>query len=99
MSPMSDPSTTPVPPTRAARRSLARQGGALGAGGVLVAGSAAALLTALAGSAGAAASITVDSSADGAADPTHCTDGVFNNCTLRDAAALAADGDTITFFP
>ena len=84
---------------RAARRSLARRGGALGAGGVLVAGSAAALLTALAGSAGAAATITVDSSADGAADAAHCTDGVFNNCTLRDAAALAVDGDTITFFP
>jgi len=86
-------------PNRAARRSLARRGGALGAGGVLVAGSAAALLTALAGSAGAAASITVDSNADGAADATHCTDSVFYNCTLRDAATLAADGDTITFYP
>ena len=86
-------------PNRASRRLLARRGGALGAGGVLVAGSAAALLTALAGSAGAAATITVDSNADGAADATHCTDGVFNNCTLRDAAAAAVAGDTITFFP
>jgi hypothetical protein len=93
-------SNSPVVPTnRATRRSLARRGGALGAGGVLVAGSAAALLTALAGSAGAAATVTVDSNADGTADATHCTDGVSNNCTLRDAVAAAADGDTITFFP
>ncbi len=99
MASMTDSPMTEGSPNRAARRSLARRGGALGAGGVLVAGSAAALLTALAGSAGAAASIIVDSSADGAADATHCTDGVFNNCTLRDAAALAVDGDTITFFP
>ena len=92
------PVTTPfIPSNRAARRSLARRGGALGAGGVLVAGSAAALLTALAGSAGAAATITVDSSGDGAADATHCSDGTVGNCTLRDAVALANDGDTIDF--
>ena len=97
MSPMTDPSTTRVPPNRATRRSLKRRGGALGAGGVLVAGSAAALLTALAGSAGAAASITVDSNADGTATASHCTDGTAGNCTLRDAAAAAADGDTINF--
>jgi len=88
-----------VPTNRATRRSLARRGGALGAGGVLVAGSAAALLTALAGSAGAAATVTVDSNADGTADASHCTDGTVGNCTLRDAVAAAADGDTITFFP
>jgi len=90
---------SPISPNRAARRSLARRGGALGAGGVLVAGSAAALLTALAGSAGAAATITVDSNVDGAADATHCTDVTIGNCTLRDAAAAAADGDTINFDP
>jgi len=90
---------SPISPNRAARRSLARRGGALGAGGVLVAGSAAALLTALAGSAGAAATITVDSNVDGAADATHCTDGTIGNCTLRDAAAATADGDTIVFDP
>ena len=90
-------SISPISSNRAARRSLARRGGALGAGGVLVAGSAAALLTALAGSAGAAATITVDSNADGAADATHCTDGTVGNCTLRDAVAAAADGDTINF--
>jgi predicted outer membrane repeat protein len=91
---------SPIPtdsPNRATRRSLTRRGGALGAGGVLVAGSAAALLTALAGSAGAAATVTVDSNADGAADATHCTDGTPGNCTLRDAVAAAADGDTIDF--
>jgi hypothetical protein len=91
-------SNSPVVPTnRATRRSLARRGGALGAGGVLVAGSAAALLTALAGSAGAAATVTVDSNADGTADASHCTDGTVGNCTLRDAVAAAADGDTINF--
>ena len=84
-------------PNRATRRSLTRRGSALGAGGVLVAGSAAALLTALAGSAGASATITVDSSGDGAADATHCSDGTVGNCTLRDAVALANDGDTIDF--
>jgi hypothetical protein len=85
------------PVNRAARRSLARRGGAVGAGGVLIAGTAAALLTALAGQAGAAATITVDSNGDGTADSAHCTDGTAGNCTLRDAAALSIDGDTITF--
>jgi predicted outer membrane repeat protein len=91
------PNSPDVPTNRATRRSLTRRGGALGAGGVLVAGSAAALLTALAGQAGAAATITVDSSGDGTADATHCTDGTAGNCTLRDAVAAAVDGDTINF--
>ena len=91
-------SSLPVAPTnRAARRSLARRGGAVGAGGVLVAGTAAALLTALAGQAGAAATISVDSSGDGTATASNCTDSMPGNCTIRDAAALAVDGDTITF--
>jgi hypothetical protein len=89
---------SPISPNRPTRHSLARRGGALGAGGVLVAGSAAALLTALAGSAGAAAlTITVDSNGDGVATASNCTDLVPGNCTLRDAALAAIDGDTINF--
>ena len=82
---------------RAARRSIARRGGVLGAGGVLVAGTAAALLTAFAGQAGAAATITVDSNGDGTATASNCTDSMPGNCTLRDAVAAAANGDTINF--
>jgi hypothetical protein len=93
---MSSPITTPTP-NRATRRSSARRGGAVGAGALLVTGSAAALLTAFAGSAGASTAITVDSNADGVADATHCTDLVPGNCTLRDAALAAIDGDTINF--
>jgi len=89
-------STTPAL-NRAGRRSLARTGSALGGAGVLVAGSAAALLTAFAGSAGAASTITVDSNADGVAVAGNCSDITPGNCTLRDAAALAVDGDTINF--
>ena len=91
----SSPSSNSV--NRAARRSLASRGGALGTGGVLVAGTAAALLTAFAGQAGAAATITVDSSGDGTATASNCTDSMPGNCTIRDAAALAVDGDTIIF--
>ena len=91
----SSPSSNSV--NRAARRSIARRGGVLGAGGVLVAGTAAALLTAFAGQAGAAATITVDSSGDGTATASNCTDSMPGNCTLRDAAAAAANGDTINF--
>ena len=88
-----------APTNRAGRRSIARRGTALGGAGVVVAGSAAALLTAFAGSAGAAATITVDSNGDGVATAANCTDGIPNNCTIRDAAAAAVDGDTITFGP
>ena len=88
---------TSNPTNRTARRSLARRGGAVGAGGVLVAGTAAALLTAFAGQAGAASTITVDSNGDGTATASNCTDGTSGNCTIRDAAAAAVDGDTITF--
>ena len=93
-------SASPIPtdsPDRATLRSLTRRGGALGASGVLVAGSAAALLTALAGSAGAASTITVDSSGDSTVDASRCGDATPGDCTLRDAAAAAADGDTINF--
>ena len=82
---------------RAARRSIARRGGAAGTGALLVTGSAAALLTAFAGSAGASTTITVDSNGDGVATATNCTDFVPGNCTLRDAALAALDGDTINF--
>ena len=82
---------------RAHRRSLARTGSALGGAGLLVAGSAAALLTAFAGSAGASTTITVDSNGDGVATAANCTDLTPGNCTLRDAALAAIDGDTINF--
>ncbi len=95
---MSSPITTPRT-NRASRRTHARRGGAVGAGALLVTGSAAALLTAFAGSAGATSTITVDSNGDGNVDPTHCLDGTPYNCTLRDAALAAVDGDTITFDP
>ena len=94
---MSTPETTIPILNRAGRRSLARTGSAIGGAGVVVAGSAAALLTALAGSAGASTTITVDSNGDGVATAANCTDGIPNNCTIRDAAAAAVDGDTITF--
>ena len=82
---------------RAARRSIARRGGAAGTGALLVTGSAAALLTAFAGSAGASTTITVDSNGDGIAVAANCTDLTPGNCTLRDAALAALDGDTINF--
>ena len=93
---MSSLITTPTP-NRASRRSHARRGGAVGAGALLVTGSAAALLTAFAGSAGASTTITVDSNSDGAANAANCTDITPGNCTLRDAALAAIDGDTINF--
>ena len=55
------------------------------------------MLTAFAGSAGASTTITVDSNGDGVATATNCTDLVPGNCTLRDAALAALDGDTINF--
>ena len=82
---------------RAGRRSIARRGVALGSGALLATGTASALLTAFAGSAGANATITVDSSGDGAANAANCTDITPGNCTLRDAALAAIDGDTINF--
>jgi hypothetical protein len=74
---------------------MARTASTFGSAGILAAGGTAALLADLAGSAGASATIVVDSSADGTADANHCTDGTPGNCTIRDAAA--ADGDIITF--
>ncbi len=82
---------------RAGRRAASRRAGALGATGALAVGGAGALLAAFAGSAGAAATILVDSGSDGVANAANCTDETPGNCTLRDAALLAADGDTINF--
>ena len=74
---------------RAGRRSIARRGVALGSGALLATGTATALLTAFAGTAGANATITVDSSGDGVANAANCTDITPGNCTLRDAALAA----------
>ena len=90
---------TAAPASRSGRHPLARRSSLLGGAGVVFAGSAAALITALAGSAAASATITVDANGDGTADATHCTDGTVGNCTIRDAAAAAVDGDTIVFDP
>ncbi|MSZ89647.1 MAG: LPXTG cell wall anchor domain-containing protein [Actinobacteria bacterium] len=94
---MSAPDHAENPTQSTGRRALARRGGAIGSAGLLAAGGAAALLAAIAAPAGAAATITVDSGGDGTADAAHCSDGTANNCTLRDAAAAADDGDTINF--
>jgi hypothetical protein len=69
----------------------------IGTSGVIVAGGASALLAAFAGSASAAATINVDSAADGAGNAANCTDLIVGNCTLRDASLAAEDGDIITF--
>jgi len=78
---------------------LPRRSTALGAGGVLALGGAAALIAAVAGIASASTTLTVDSNSDGVADAAHCTDSIVGNCTLRDAASAAGDGDTINFDP
>ena len=64
---------------------------------MLATGSTAALLAAFAGPAGASTTFTVDSSGDGSANAAHCTNGTAFDCTFRDAAAAAANGDTIDF--
>lgn len=86
-----------IEPTDTTRPTTLRRTGALGGAALLATGSVGALLAALATPAGAATTYTVDALTDGAADPAHCTDGTSGNCTLRDAAAAAADGDTIVF--
>ena len=75
-----------------------KKSGALGSAAILAGGSASALLLALtAAPGGASIVLTVDSLADGAAEATDCTTPVVDSCSLRDALAAAADGDTITF--
>ena len=83
-------------PNSAVRRSFARKGVALGSAAVVAGGATTALLAAFAIPA-SATTLTVDSTGDGAADPSHCTNGTIGDCTLRDALDAAADGDTITF--
>ena len=74
--------------------------GAVGASATLLGGAGSALLLALAASpAGAAATWTVDTLADGAATASDCTTPVVGSCSLRDALAAAAVGDAITFSP
>jgi predicted outer membrane repeat protein len=78
-----------------------RKSGAIGSAATLAGGAAGALLLALASPAGATGlTYTVDSLADGVADPTHCSDAISDNCTLRDAieaADLDQTPDTVVF--
>ncbi|MBU6317928.1 MAG: right-handed parallel beta-helix repeat-containing protein, partial [Acidobacteria bacterium] len=80
--------------------SLLRKVGVAGSAGTVATGSVAALLAALAALATPAAAVatyTVDDASDGAANASDCTTPVAGSCSLRDAAAAAVDGDTITF--
>lgn len=81
---------------REARRSLARKSTALGSAGLLAGGATTALFAAFALPA-SATTLTVDTTADGAAVAGDCTNGTAGDCSLRDALAAAANGDTITF--
>jgi len=49
--------------------------------------------------AGAVTTYTVDTLADGVANAADCTTPVAGSCSLRDALAADADGDTIVFAP
>jgi parallel beta-helix repeat protein len=89
-------------PNRAARRAAGQRGrklGALGSGAVLATSATAAVLALGAGPAVGATTLVVDSNGDGGATPANCTTPVAGACTIRDALAAAADGDTITFAP
>lgn len=100
-------SETPLPSVssrsrrRAAARAAARRAGALGA--AVVAGSAgSALVLALAATPAPAVvtgTFTVDDLTDGAANAADCTTPVEFACSLRDALAAAAPGDTVVFEP
>jgi len=75
-----------------------KKSGAIGSAAILAGGSASALLLAMTAAPGGASTVlTVDSLADGAAQASDCTTPVVDSCSLRDAIAAAADGDTITF--
>ena len=74
--------------------------GVIGASTTLLGGAGSALLLALAASpAAASATWTVDTLDDGAATASDCTTPVVGSCSLRDALAAAASGDTIMFSP
>lgn len=75
-----------------------RRLGLLGSAATLVGAPTAALLLASAAPADATArTLTVDTLADGVATAADCTTPVTDQCSLRDALAAAAAGDTITF--
>lgn len=72
----------------------------IGSAVALIGAPASVLLVALSTTPAAATGVIVDSTADGGADASHCTDNTPGNCTLRDAAAsLTGPGETITFDP
>ncbi|CAB4617426.1 unannotated protein [freshwater metagenome] len=84
---------------RDAPRWRLRSGTIIG-GAVALAGSSAAGLLALSvGTSAASTTLTVDTLDDGAANATDCSTPVANSCSLRDAVAAIAAGDTITFAP
>ena len=80
---------------------MTRRGKSLSIGSAfgLVGGASGALLTGLlAGPAAATgATFTVDTLADGPANAADCTTPVAGSCSLRDALAAVADGDTVSF--
>jgi len=79
-----------------ANGSLLRRSSLIG-GAALAAGGGAAALALFAGPASSAVTLTVTTTDDGVAQASDCTTPVANSCSLRDALAAAADGDTITF--
>ena len=87
-------------PARRQRSTGRSRVGAMGAAVTVVGGAGSALLLAL-GAAPAPATVsgtfTVDTLADGAANPSDCTTPVRGSCSLRDALAAAGVGDTVEF--
>lgn len=74
--------------------------GAVGSSTTLLGGAGSALLLALAASpAGAVTTFTVDTLDDGVATASDCTTPVAGSCSLRDALAAAAVGDSVVFSP
>ena len=76
-----------------------RSGTIIGGAVALAGSSAAGLLALTVGTSAASTTLTVDTLADGAANATDCSTPVANACSLRDAVAAIAAGDTITFAP
>jgi hypothetical protein len=74
-----------------------RRGTLIGGAVTLASGSAAGLLALTIGSSAATTTLVVDTLDDGAANAADCTTPVANSCSLRDAVAAVAQGDTITF--
>lgn len=81
-------------------RRLRSSGAVLGATGLAAASGSAALVALLTSPATAVTTITVDTTADGAATASDCAPvPVAGSCSLRDALAAASSGDTIVFSP